>query len=220
MLKKLSSLLIGVLCTAIVSFGKINGRTVDWGIKATLNAELPTKWYGEHKSVRMFNNGIGFTIGVLTDISLGKNFYFEPNISLFMSQYRYDLIIQYNNTENPKLSKYGIEIPAVFGYNLKFNDKCILKIFTGPQIRYACTGKIGMKDNQQREEYEDLLLWSSNRRFDFSWKLGIGVPIKRFIISAETDFGITDLYKDSSLTGSTKWRYHENRIGIGIFYSF
>lgn len=221
MVRKSLILLSGLLCTSL-TYGKINDKRVNWGLKATVDAELPTKWHGEHNDIKMFNNGVGFTIGAISNISIAKNFYFEPGISFFLSQYRYDLIVAdgKDKTENPMLSKYGIEIPTLFGYTIDFNDMIGLHIFTGPQIRYAFTGKVGLNSEEQKEENENLLLWDSNRRFDFSWKIGIGLPIQHFMISVEADFGITNLYKKGALTGHTNWNYRENRVGAGITYYF
>ena len=211
--------------TAVIIFSSLsqahNDKNVSWGVKATADAELPTKWHGKTNVWKMFNNGFGCTLGFLSNIPIGWNFYIEPELAFYMSEYRYDLELMADDTEgnNPKLSKYGIAIPIVVGYNVDFSERFGLRIFTGPQFRYAFAGDIGIKKNL-KEEYENLLLWDTNRRFDFSWKIGIGFPIDNFMISAEADFGIANLYKNSPIADYTKWTYHENRVGGGITYYF
>lgn len=218
-LKSLICLLVAFTVTSQLHAG--NPGDVSWGVKATVDAELPTKWHGKNNDWKMFHNGVGFTLGALSHIPLGRNFYVEPEVEFFMSQYRYDLVIMEDDRDNknPKLSKFGIGIPVVAGYNINFSQRFGMRIFTGPQIRYAFAGKVGVA-RQLKDEYEKLLLWDTNRRFDFSWKVGIGFAIDNFMISAEADFGISNLYRRSPVTDYSQWRYHENRVGGGVTYYF
>lgn len=224
--RKFQLLITGlIICGVNFIASASDSNKVCWGIKVTGDAEFPSKWHGQYNSVKMFHNGSGFTIGGVSNIYIGKNFYFEPGVSFFYSNYKYDLVVAYLTSENPKLTKYGLEVPTVFGYKIDFSDRIGLRIFTGPQIRYAFGGKIGIKDSQFEdsqsiEETKNLLLWDTNRRFDCSWKVGVGLPIDRFMISVEADFGLTNLYKTSTLMGSSKWRYRENRVGAGLTYYF
>lgn len=204
-------LLCGASCKAA------DDDRVLWGIKASVDAELPGKWYGEHDSFSMFSPGYGFTAGGVSNIYLGNDFYLEPGISLSYSQYKYkDLVILgadgIHSSSNPKLYKWGIQVPLVVGYMFDFSDSFAMSVFTGPQIRYAFAGKIVI-DNEDLLKGMDTDLWSLNgqRRLDCSWKIGIGFPANNFNISFEADLGITDLMK-----GDIKFR--ENRLGLGLTY--
>lgn len=218
MRQKLQILIIGIiLCCFNLNVSANDNNKVLWGLKATVDAELPGKWRNSHHSVKMFNNGIGFTIGGVSNIYLGKNFYFEPGFSFFYSQYRYDLIIGEESLwdiKDPKLYKLGIEIPLVFGYTCDFSDKFSLEFFTGPQFRYALGGKVEIRDKTFEEELNPIIgLWETQRRFDCSWKIGIGIPINDFTVSLEADLGISDLLKEDM-------SFRENRIGLGLTYYF
>ena len=165
----------------------------------------------------MYNPGAGFTIGGISNIYLGKNFYFEPGVSFFYSQYRCDYSIGtdlVNMIKNPKIYKLGIEVPLVFGYTIDFSKKFSMDIFTGPQLRYALGGEMVIKDQEIKEDFGDTVdLWEIQRRFDCSWKIGIGFPMNQFTLSLEADLGITNLLKHEI-------SFRENRVGLGLAYYF
>lgn len=218
MSRKLLNLIIGIiLCCVNFNILADDNNRVLWGLKASVDAELPGKWRGNDASVKMYKPGVGFTIGGVSNIYLGKNFYFEPGFSFFYSQYKYDLIIggeTLNDYKDPKLYKLGLEIPLVVGYTIDFSDKFAMDVFTGPQLRYALGGETVIKDEKVKEEVGDFFdLWSIQRRFDLSWKLGIGFPVKDIFVSVEADFGLTDLLKEHM-------SFRENRLGLGLTYYF
>lgn len=187
---------------------------VDWGMNLAMDVEIPGKWKGENHSVTMFSPGIGTSIGGVCNLYLGKGFYFEPGVSLFYSSYKYkDLVIpdaaHTSTEEDPKVTKYGLQIPLMFGYEINISDKFGLDVYTGPQIRYAFAGKVHFKNKAIQEEVGEFFdLWKINRRFDCSWKIGIGVPlINNCRLSLEADLGITDLLKEDM-------SFRENRVGL------
>ena len=89
-----------------------------------------------------------------------------------------------------------------------------MDVFTGPQLRYALGGETVIKDEKVKEDVGDFFdLWSIQRRFDCSWKLGIGFPVKDIFVSVEADFGLTNLLKEHM-------SFRENRLGLGLTYYF
>lgn len=209
--------IFALLLGAVYGFAQDN--TVLWGIKASVDAELPSKWYGNGGAVTMYRPGYGFTIGGVGNIYLGNKFYLEPGLSLAYSQYRYKNVDFYDSEgvireTDPKIYKWSMQIPLLFGYTIDTFEKHALNVFTGPQMRYAFAGKIDLKNKgfiENAEEYIDL--WNGQRRFDLSWKVGVGIPVNNFLISLEADFGVTDLLK-----GDLSFR--ENRVGVGASYYF
>lgn len=202
-----------IVCSAVAE----DNKSMKWGLKVSSDIELPGKWHGENVVVNMFKPGYGFSLGCISRINIIKNFYFEPEISLFYSQYSYKgLVIPGDNDHpsetDPKLYKWGIQIPLVFGYSFNFP----FHVFTGPQIRYAFAGGIDIKNKILIEGMEDDFdLWGSygQRRFDCSWIIGVGLPIKSWAISLEADLGISDLSKG----GMT---FRENRLSLEFKYYF
>lgn len=211
--------IIAVLIGTLSGFAEDNNSVI-WGIKASVDIELPGKWHRDGGSVDMYRHGSGFTAGFVSNIYLGRGFYFEPGVSLAYSQYRFkDLIISDdhgNEAEtDPKTYKWAVQVPLVVGYGFDITDQLGLDVFTGPQIRYAFAGDIAFKTRDAQEIVGSAFdLWAAQRRFDLSWKVGIGLPINSFQISLEADFGLTDLLKNSKMT------FRENRVALGITYYF
>lgn len=214
MKKKFLYAMVVLLMGALDCVAAEGDNGVMWGLKVSIYRELPGKWHTDGDAVTMYSPGVGFSAGVVSNIWLGSNFYFEPGLALTYSQYRYkDLIIMddgMKQTENPKISKWGIQMPLVVGYECDFSDRFAMDFFTGPQVRYGLSGKVdaGIIDD------DDLTnLWNGQRRFDLSWKIGMGVPVNDFVISLEADLGITNLLKND-------FTFRENRLGLGISYYF
>lgn len=206
-----------VLCCFCPRAAAQNDNDVIWGLKAAVDIELPGKWHGKNISVPMYSAGSGFQIGGVSNIYLGRGFYFEPGLSLFYTQYCYkDLVIMGAESEpvgkDPKLYKWGVELPLVFGYTFDFTERFSLNVYTGPQLRYAFAGKIVTKGIPD-ELTGDFDLWAGQRRFDCSWKIGVGFPINNINFAIEADLGVTDLHK-----GQVSFREH--RLGAALTYYF
>ncbi len=217
MKRKILSAIFTLLVATVSAFAQNN--TVIWGIKASVDTELPGKWHGDGGGVTMYRPGYGFTIGGVSNIYLGRNFYFEPSVSLAYSQYKYK-DISFSDSEgviwetDPKIYKWSFQIPLVVGYTIEISDNNALNVFTGPQIRYAFAGKIAFNNKDLNEDADEYVnLWYGQRRFDLSWKVGVGVPVDNFLISLEADLGITDLLK-------SELSFRENRVGVGVTYYF
>lgn len=196
-------------------------RKVVWGLKANLNAELPSKWHNGKNSEKMFNSGFGASIGGLANIWLGKNFYFEPELALFYEGYSYDNMqtVAPNSPSvnaGPNIYKLGLRMPLVVGYFINISDTWGLSVFTGPQLSYAFYGK-AVTQNEEVKKNENLMSVFkgayAQRRFDLGWKVGVGFPVEHFLISLEADLGITDMLRHS-------WTMRENRVSLGISYYF
>ncbi len=213
-------ILLAILVCVLASVTALaQNNNVIWGVKASIDAELPGKWHGDGGTVTMYRPGVGFTIGGVSNIYLGKNFYFEPSVALAYSQYKYkDVAFLDSNgvawETDPKIYKWALQVPLIVGYSIDISDNFALNVFTGPQVRYAFAGKIAFKNQHLNEDSNEYVnLWAGQRRFDFSWKVGAGVPINDFLISVEADFGITDLLKSD-------FTFRENRLGLGVTYYF
>lgn len=228
MKNKVSTILL--ICFALCSFvargeeevksGSL--KRVIWGIKGNLGAELPyANWKVDGESRRMFNSGFGASIGGLANIYLDKNFYFEPEVSLFYEGYSYNNIVTVAPNSpsvngGPNINKLGFRIPLVFGYFINISDTWGLDVFTGPVLDYAFYGK-AKTQNDEIKDNEDLMSVFKGkygqRRFEMEWKIGVGFPVNNFLISLEGDLGILNMMKHNL-------SLRENRVSLGITYYF
>lgn len=200
-----------------------SNRTVVWGIKANLGAELPSKFSkDDNLKPNKFNSGFGASIGGLANVYLGKNFYFEPEIALFYEGYSYDNVrpVAPNSPSvnvGPTIHKFGVDLPLNIGYFINISEKWGLNVFTGPKLSYAFYGnsKSSAKEDPQIPELLHVFKGPyAQNRFGLGWDIGIGFPVENFMISLEADLGITDMMKGKSLN------MRENLLSLGITYYF
>lgn len=210
--------------TEVVEFERIpnSAKTVVWGVKGNLNAELPSKWRGGGESRKEYNSGFGVSVGALANIYLGKNFYFEPELALFYEGYSYDKVqfVAPNSpavNAGPNIYKVGVRVPLVVGYSIDISEKWGINVFTGPQLSYAFWGDVKSDNAEYKDDPSIMNIFGkdgSQRRFDLGWKIGVGFPVNHFVISLEGDIGITDLLK------SSVYSFRENRVSLGVAYYF
>lgn len=224
---KIFILLVSLLCLPIQTIEAQEAispnvtNTVIWGIKANLNAELPTKWHKPANSIKMFNSGFGASVGALANIYLGRNFYFEPEIGLFYQGYSYDNIVTVapnspSVNAGPSLTKLGLRLPLVFGYFINISETWGLDVFTGPLFNYAFYGHASSENEDIKSDYSLMNVFKGDfaqKRFGVDWKVGVGFPVQNFLISLEADFGITNRLRHN-------WTMRENRVSLGITYYF
>ena len=196
-------------------------KIVVWGIKGNLSAELPGKRKLNGQQVMGFNSGFGASLGGLVNIYLGKNFYFEPEVALFYEGHSYNNVKSVASNSpmvnvGPNIYKLGVRIPVTFGYFINISEKWGLDIFTGPQFSYAFYGKAKSDDPTVSGNPNLMSVFSGDyaqRRSDLEWKIGVGFPVERFLISLEADLGITNILK-------SPYTMRENRLSLGITYYF
>ena len=85
-MKRLIIILIMMLTAMTVVKAQIvrtDRGLIRWGIKASVDLNLATKWHPDAENVKMYKPGAGFQIGGAGNFSLGKNFFLEPGVLLF-----------------------------------------------------------------------------------------------------------------------------------------
>ncbi len=193
-----------------------------WGVRVGLDISIPGNWtFDNGNSVDMYKNGAGFTAGVVYNLPLVSELYFEPGLSMFYDTYAYkDLIVTDGPGEvvdtNPSIRKFGLRLPLMFGYRFNVFNGFNFSVYTGPELSYALSGKIGMKNPEGWGDTSDLTLFGKNggyRRFDCGWKIGIGFPIGRWFCGVEGSFGLLDMHKNDV-------SFHENRVSVSFGYDF
>ena len=162
----------------------------------------------------MYRHGYGANIGGVCNVWLGKGFFFEPGVSLYYDSYSFkDLIVDggpnSDSDKDPRLYKIGVRIPLVAGYDWQTGDRFSLSFFTGPELNYSFAGKYVFHNKEVWGDMSDNP-FLDQRRLDCAWKIGVGVPLNGFMISAEAAIGITDLMKNPDLS------FRENRFTIAL----
>ncbi|MDE6335055.1 MAG: hypothetical protein K2L34_00660 [Muribaculaceae bacterium] len=188
-----------------------------WGVKAAVDLNLPGKWRSDDYSIKMYRHGFGVNVGVVCNVYLGKDFYFEPGVSLFYDTYSYYKFVVSGEGGNivesdPSLYKVGLRVPVIFGRMFDFSEKFAMTVFTGPEISYAFAGGINAKNKEIFGEGGLKLFGKEHgcqRRVDCAWKAGIGFPTGDWYVSLDVAFGLTDMLKGDI-------SFYENRCSLGV----
>lgn len=215
-MKRIATTAAAAIITLCSSAQDFNG----WGIRASLDVNLPGKWKTTNgESVKMFDKGAGAAIGAVYNQPIAGDFYFEPGLSLFYDTYSYsDLDIISDGYESlsidPKVKKFGLRMPLNFGYRVYLPSGFNFAVYTGPELNLCVNGTLGIdKDIAEEADIPRDLYKYGYRRFDCAWKVGLGFPIGRWVVSIEGAFGLLDLHKNDI-------QFHENRLSLSLGYDF
>ena len=206
-MKKSLKTIVATLVAAIAAIAPAQSHAVEFGFRAGLDVTVP----GELETAGgvkydIFQAGTGFHAGVVADIYLPYNLFFEPGLNLVYhtNDIEFDKITK-NDLE---LRQVGLVLPLRFGYNIDLNT-CDLQFFTGPSFGVGVYGKIADAD-EFSDPYDEKGINIS--RFNVGWNLGAGVKIDSFYIGAEYSFGLNNRY-----SGSGTWRQSAFSLSLGYY---
>lgn len=187
---------------------------VTWGIRGGLNISNiggnikdDDHWGGNHIS---FPAKVGFNLGVIADIELGKSFYLQPGFYYSNKGFKY----KWENDGEKEIDKFGLnyfEIPILASYKLNINDNLRWEINAGPYIAVGIAGKDKYKYSGEDPDYsysvpafgtgktevEDSegdkfdTYKRGLKRFDFGLQFATGLTIKEhYYVGLRYDLGL------------------------------
>lgn len=207
--------LLLALLTVIPFSAKADGL---WGAKASLDINVPGKWKVGDVSTKLYNSGLGFSIGGVYTHYVTDNLFVEPSLSLFYDTYSCDFFIQEGDgfaEEKPVTCKFGVRIPIVAGYTFDITDDFSFSVFTGPELDFAFTGRNRFKSNYLTDNIGTLFGKEDGmqRRISCAWKGGFGFPFSDWRVDIEAAVGISDI-----IVGPASMK--ENRFSVSLLRYF
>lgn len=189
-----------------------------WGAKASLDINKPGKWKVGDVSTKLYNSGLGFSLGGVYSHYISDNFFLEPSLSFFYDTYSCDFFIQEGDgfaEEKPVTYKFGVRIPIVVGYTFDITDDFSLSVFTGPEFDYAFAGGNRFKSKVLTENVGKIFGNEDGmqRRISCAWKGGLGFPFSDWRVDIEAGVGISDI-----IVGPASMK--ENRISLSLLRFF
>lgn len=167
----------------------------------------------------VYNNGAGFNVGAIYNISVVKNFYFEPGLSLFYNTFGEQYTVMGDSPSelplvaNSSIRNFGFRIPFDFGYRFDFTDDMSVYIFTGPALNISITAKEHFNGNDVIEGNTVSLMGEGFKRADLQWNFGVGYSYNRLYAQIGGGVGVTKAF--SSKTES----FRRNTFTIAIGYN-
>ncbi len=188
------------------------------GVRASLDI---TGVAGNISNIYDFNNGAGFSVGAVCNITLFKNLYFEPGLSVFYNTAGYDGFMYDSNDEfgvKGSIRNFCFRIPLVAGYHFDFTEDMKVSVFTGPQMNIGLVGRnvgdIAIRNNM--EHYSESIYGDGVRRFDLQWMFGAAFHYQKYYISLSGGVGLTNLLGGNDYKGFTARR---NTFAITLGYN-
>lgn len=195
----------------------------------------------------MFSNKPGFNLGVVYNIPVVANLYFEPALHMFyntfgtvhLEKYPYTLTDEAGvETEYFKLYQvdgtlrnFGFRVPLNIGYHFDFSDELSIAIFTGPQInlnvvaRYHQNQVITPGNEVVKSESVDVFGTGGFKHLDLQWNFGVGINYQRYFMSLGGSVGVTDM-KTGTVVNTGRYAVdltrdiRRNLFNISVGYNF
>jgi hypothetical protein len=165
------------------------------------------------------NNGnsvAGLTAGVLIDVPINKNFSFQPAVNFVQKGTKDEQTYGGFTTEKTEITVNSIEVPLNFLYNSGGN-KGNFFIGAGPSFTFSVSGNVWFEDFLN--SVSDNLKFGNGENddlkgFDFGVNFITGYCFKKgFLISANYNAGLTNLFPGGSDDGKIKSHYFGIKLG-------
>ncbi|MDO4228800.1 MAG: porin family protein [Capnocytophaga sp.] len=161
---------------------------------------------------------LGAHLGLAYEISINKNFGIEPALMLDSRGFKFEAkekLFGFNFSGELKTNIYYLNIPVNLKVKLPINDSSRFFITAGPYIGFGLKGTIeGEIDVPligKRSESIDIEFGNKDREFGqfaYGVSFGGGFELRRFMLGASYDLGLSEVAKDSKI--------HFNAVKISI----
>lgn len=216
------------LVSAMAVVAQNNEKISRWSLQAGYDLTIPGKYRMPNgASEEMFRNGSGFTIGFGYYQPIYAGIYFEPSFLIDYSTMRAkDLRIAIGENgdkfiDDPAFRRWNIVVPAYFGYRFGIAGGRGIRVFTGPEVQYCFSGRIGIDKDIAAENDIDRNIMSEKSLFPMQhinggWGFGVGFDDRHFFLQFSGTVGFTDILN----TGEGGPRMFENHARVILGYYF
>lgn len=221
-MKSLKSILIAV---AIVATGILPAKAEPSYFfdnpdnKAQLGARFGIDVTAAANGDSFYSSKVGFSAGVVYDIPIFMNFYFEPGVGIFYNPFGKNIVPYYNTGEvdadgneirlpyviDGTIRNFGFRVPLRVGYHLDFSPELSLHFLTGPQIdlslmaRYHRNSVTLPGGNTLDGEGQNIFGTGGFHHVDLSWYMGVGVTYGRYYLDLGGSLGMTHMLSKGAI---------------------
>lgn len=190
---------------------------------------------GDVTKIDAFGNSSGFDIGVIYNMPLWKNLYFEPGASIFYNTYSVEksllepVLNEPFKIESASVRQWGIRIPLHLGYHFDFTPDIRVAFFTGPEFNISIKGHTHMGVGKYNVTGPAFGSDGYLNRADIKWRFGVGATIfDHYYIAISGAAGICDMMRDditiadpeTGIESVHSLKMHANVFDITIGYNF
>jgi hypothetical protein len=186
-----------------------------------------------------YSNDAGFSAGVVYNIPVVMNFFFEPGVSMFYNTFGtsswHDLvrtsIDETTGMEIETVNQYqidgsirnfGFRIPMNMGFHFDFAEDVNVSVFTGPQFNYSVTARyyqnaVRVTGAEQNAMNCSLFGTQGFNHFDLQWNFGAGLTYQEYYLGLSGSVGVT---KMKNATNTLPRDLRRNIFAITLGYNF
>ena len=214
--------MIGLVCLSARAQGNIfdnpDNRTY-FGLRLGGDVICPGDYKTGNFKTDLYKNGAGLNAGLIFNLPVWKNMYFEPGIKIYYNNMGVDVeymdVGQDVSGYKMSLRRSGFRIPLRIGYHFDF-EPVQIHVFTGFEPDMAWWGRVhqSMKLNGKDWSSNDKLYTDAQmRRFDIGWQLGAAISYHSWWFEICGNLGMLDLQPG-------KTSYHQNYCAFTLGYNF
>jgi hypothetical protein len=163
----------------------------------------------------------GYNLGIAADISLGKQFYFQPNLNLSAkgSMMR-GMDIGIDHTVDLSMNALYLQVPLLFAYKFdmsRWNN--FFNIAFGPYIAYGVGGNITGPQSLKVGSFSENGFCN---KVDVGMNMEFQLELPKIILILGYEYGFTNMIKKEIIKVEYQNRvsYHNSNNYIGIGYKF
>lgn len=187
-------------------------------VRGGMNISNLNAWDNEYDSYDDATPKVGFNIGGIVDISLGKGLYLQPGLMLTSKGAKVDRIAREDNYIDAKMNAVYLQLPLYVGYKFTFSNGYNLGLSAGPYFAYGIAGKTtltqrGYSGDLSENTFQDNGLWN---RPDIGMGIEAQFELKRLVFLIGADAGFARVWKREMLTHDVGVRNNNAYISVGF----
>jgi len=207
--------LLAFSCLALISTAAFS-QDIKFGIQA--GAAMASQ-KAKQSGISITSDGkVGFTVGVLTDISVAENFTFQPGLNFTQKGSKFSISDGGESIKTTQTLNY-LELPLNFLYRAPAGNG---KFFAGlgPVLNYGISGKVKVQMTGEPEVSEDIKFGSDEaeddyKPFEFAGNILAGYEFSNGVYAAASyNAGLSNIGVGGDSDNSLKNLYFGVRIGF------
>lgn len=188
-------------------------------IRGGMNISNLSAWDNHYDNYDNATAKVGFNIGGIVDISLGKGLYLQPGLILTSKGAKIDRIDWDNDGYmDAEMNAVYLQVPFYLGYKFAFSNGYNLGVSAGPYFAYGIAGKTTLTQRGNRYElsentFQNNGLWN---RPDIGLGMETQFELKRVVFILGIDAGLAKAWNRQMLTHNMDVRNNNVYLSVGF----
>lgn len=211
-MKKLLSTFLSILLAASIQAAAQVNPLDNPNNKSHLGVRAGLDVTSLQSASNLFETRIGFQAGVVYDMPIWKNLFFEPGVSVFYNGAGIKDVVYIPDyaLKGGSIKNWGLRIPMNLGYRFDLTPNIGVVFLTGPQLNLNLSSKYSFT-SQLPDDFDIHF-----KSFDMGWNFGVGFLYKRVWLGINGLVGITHyIEKEADF-----YYARRNVVSVSVGYNF